>query len=166
MSKFSEFTFQSVSIFGLSFLSPQYVPSVFKLYARCLLNPNEQLKKFLEYLHVNYTGNAAVFRPSLWSGVDGKATNNGAEAFHRHFGDLFGYLRCKPTIWHFLKNIKRSNFFKDIKMRSSVRSISPSTEIEELIGLYIEKKITVRSLLYKLSKKNQPKFKVNYKRRF
>ena len=55
---------------------------------------------------------------------NGKATNNGAEAFHRHFGDLFGYLRCKPSLFHFLRIISRVNTLKDIKLRSTQKTVS------------------------------------------
>ena len=62
----------------------------------------------------------SLFPPTRWAGLQnqGKKTNNGAEAFHRHFGDLFGYTKAKPDIWHYLRNLERFNKLKDTKIRS------------------------------------------------
>ena len=98
----------------------------------------------------------------MWSGQEGRTTNNGAESFHRHFGDLFGYLRSKPSIWHFLRNLKRYNTFKDVKIRSTKAIPLASSETDRLVNLYEAKSLTVRALLYKLSQKNQPKIKKVY----
>ena len=103
------------------------------------------------------------FTPSMWSGAGDRVTNNGAEAFHRHFGDLFGYLRCNPTVWHFLRNLKILNVLKDVKLRSSRAEAdsNSATEVAHHLELYNTKKITSRALLYTLCKKNQPKIKKN-----
>ena len=53
-------------------------------------------------------------------------TNNGAEAFHRHFGDLFGYLKSNPNIFHFIKTIKEYQSHKKIKL-NSVKTLPEST---------------------------------------
>ncbi len=121
--------------------------------------------KFKKYLVYFYTGTKAVFSPSMWSGQEGRTTNNGAESFHRHFGDLFGYLRSKPSIWHFLRNLKRYNTFKDVKIRSTKAIPLASSETDRLVNLYEAKSLTVRALLYKLSQKNQPKIKKKVYRR-
>ena len=47
----------------------------------------------------------AQFSPQMWAGIKGKTTNNGAEAFHRAFGDIFGYIGSKPNIGHFFEKI-------------------------------------------------------------
>ena len=154
-------------LFGISFLPANLVTSVFNKYAskRYLVNKNQTMNKFINYIKSTYTGPSATFQPSMWSGLNGQVTNNGAEAFHRHFGDLFGYLRSKPSIWHFIRNMKRFNTLKDIKLRSS-RPVSQSPSgVSNLLRSYLDKDITVRALLYKLSKKNQPKVKRNYKRK-
>lgn len=118
---------------------------------------------FIQYLKTNYIGPLAVFTPSMWSGAGDRVTNNGAEAFHRHFGDLFGYLRCNPTVWHFLRNLKILNVLKDVKLRSSRAEAdsNSATEVAHHLELYNTKKITSRALLYTLCKKNQPKIKKN-----
>ena len=103
----------------------------------------------------------------MWAGLDsiGKSTNNGEESFHRHFGDLFGYLRCKPTLPHFLRNVEKYNTYKDIKLRSSKAGTVYSCEVEDQMSLFDRKRFNVRTLLYRLSKKNKPKVKSVYKRK-
>ena len=104
------------------------------------------------------------FPPRMWAGLKGKTTNNGAEAFHRAFGDLFGYLRSKPGIWHFLRNMKRFNT-KSIKMRSKKKVAPVGHNIDEHIESFKSRKTRVGTLLHKLSIKNQPKTRLTYKRR-
>ena len=94
----------------------------------------------------------------MWAGLSFKVTNNGAEAFHRHFGDLFGYLKSKPSIWHFLRNMSRFNVIKTVKMRSvKLPSGHPKEDTSSLISSFIQKKMNVSTLLHKISRKNQPK---------
>ena len=45
-------------------------------------------------------------------------TNNGAEAFHRQFGDLFGYLKSHPNMFHFIKIIEEYQSQKQFKLNS------------------------------------------------
>ena len=91
----------------------------------------------------------------MWAGLDaiGKSTNNGAESFHRHFGDLFGYLRCKPSLPHFLRNMAKYNAYKDMKLISFKPSSVNCNEAQGQFSLYQRKRINVRTLLYRLSKK-------------
>ena len=120
----------------------------------------------ITYVRKTYI-NSTTFKPSMWAGLDadGKATNNGAEAFHRHFGDLFGYLRCKPSLFHFLRNVKRYNTLKDIKLRSSRPNMIKASDVENQMALFKNKRINARTLLYRLSKKNQPKTRPIYTRK-
>ena len=152
-------------IYGMSLLPPEAVQRVFNNYtsSRTLQQPPHQMTCFIQYLKTNYIGPLAVFTPSMWSGAGDRVTNNGAEAFHRHFGDLFGYLRCNPTVWHFLRNLKILNVLKDVKLRSSRAEAdsNSATEVAHHLELYNTKKITSRALLYTLCKKNQPKIKKN-----
>ena len=106
------------------------------------------------------------FPPHRWAGLPDKTTNNGAEAFHRHFGDLFGYLKAKPGIWHFLRNLQRFNRLKSIKMRSQ-KSVKVTTDFwSEAIKNFHDNDITITRLLDILSRKKQPKIRaLNVKRR-
>ena len=95
----------------------------------------------------------------MWAGLDtlGKSTNNGAESFHRYFGDLFGYLRCRPSLPHFLRNMTKYNTYKDMKLLSFKPGIVNSNKAEAQFSAYQRNRINVRTSLYRLSKKNQPK---------
>ena len=156
-------------LFGLSLLPPSAVPNVFLEYSssRFLRQPTEQINKMVQYLKTYYCIISASFKPEMWAGLDaiGKSTNNGAESFHRHFGDLFGYLRCKPSLPHFLRNMTKYNAYKDMKLISFKPSRVICNEAQGQFSLYQRKRINVRTLLYRLSKKNQPKLKSVYKRK-
>ena len=121
----------------------------------------------VQYLKTYYCIISASFKPEMWAGLDaiGKSTNNGAESFHRHFGDLFGYLRCKPSLPHFLRNMAKYNAYKDMKLISFKPSSVNCNEAQGQFSLYQRKRINVRTLLYRLSKKIQPKLKSVYKRK-
>ena len=123
-------------------------------------HPTPQISEFIDYLNAHYVGPDALCPPSMWAGTSARLTNNGAEAFHRHFGDLFGYLRANPTVWHFLRNLRIFNVLKDVKLRSFQPEPAPKTteaEVTEQLTLHHQHQLTSRALLYKLSKKNQPK---------
>ena len=156
-------------LFGLSVLPASEVHCIFSLYSsnRHLKKPNAQMIKLIKYIKSTYTSKCATFPPSMWAGLDsfGKSTNNGAEAFHRHFGDLFGYLRCKPSLPHFLRNVSAYNTFKDIKLRSSRPGYVTQIDVEQELSLYKANRISVKTLLFTLSKKSQPKIKTYYKRK-
>ena len=98
-------------IFGLSVLPSSAMQHIAheNTNSKFLRNPPRPPLKLIACLRTTYTSNVAIFRPSMWAGLDsiGKSTNNGEESFHRHFGDLFGYLRCKPTLPHFLRNVEK-----------------------------------------------------------
>ena len=106
-------------IFGVSLLPPRSVEGIFNKYAssRTMPHPTPQISEFIDYLNAHYVGPDALCPPSMWAGTSARLTNNGAEAFHRHFGDLFGYLRANPTVWHFLRNLRIFNVLKDVKLR-------------------------------------------------
>ena len=133
---------------------------------RFLRNKTNAVKQLCKYLRSNYVLESSTFVPSLWAGLDsnGKATNNGAEAFHRHFGDLFGYLRCKPSLFHFLRIISRVNTLKDIKLRSTQKTVS-QRNCDKDVQLFKSKRINVKTLLSRLSMKNLPKVNKYYKRK-
>ena len=155
-------------LFGLAMLPAALVQSTFKLYssARFIRNKTNAVTQLCKYLRSTYVFESSTFNPSMWAGLDnnGKATNNGAEAFHRHFGDLFGYLRCKPSLFHFLRIISRVNTLKDIKLRSSPKTVSPRN-CDKDIELFKSKRINVKTLLSRLSMKNLPKVNKYYKRK-
>ena len=153
-------------VFGLALLSPELVTKVFKSYVKILKNPDDKVQKFIDYLSEYYMVSTAQFPPQMWAGIKGKTTNNGAEAFHRAFGDLFGYLRSKPNIGHFLRNMKRFNFWKQstintAEAETNIVEVSAPTQAQldadQQIKLYKCRKIRVTTLLKKLSLKNQPK---------
>ena len=144
-------------VFGLSLLPHDMAEKVFKSYTRTLKHPCTKIKKFIKYINKCYVSSNAKFPPSMWAGLKGKSTNNGAEAFHKHFGDLFGYLRSKPHIWQFLRKMKRFNVIKNVKMRSTKEEKPTGTEFETVILAYINHHHNVKILLEKLSKKSQPK---------
>ena len=156
-------------IFGLAVLPACEVREIFQLYSSSafLKNRTRSVAKFCIYMKKTYVSDTATFRPQLWAGLDanGKATNNGAEAFHRHFGDLFGYLRCKPNLPHFLRIMARYNTHKDIKLRSERQVHVKETNVNRELSLFKRKLINVRTLLYRLSMKNLPKIQGIYKRK-
>ena len=81
-----------------------------------------------------------MFPPVMWAGLEGRTTNNGAEAFHRHFCDLFGYLKSKPVIWHFLRNVEKFNNIKDVKIKSTRPLPADEDSVREVILSYQRKK--------------------------
>ena len=104
------------------------------------------------------------FPPSSWAGLTFKTTNNGAESFHRHFGDLFGYLHTKPNIWEFLRTIRLYNELKDTKIVSK-KTVKETTDFWTIhIEEYVNKKISAVKLLDKLSIKCQPKMSLKKNR--
>ena len=38
------------------------------------------------------------------------------QTFHRHFGDLFGYLKSNPNTFHFIKTLEEYQSFKKVKL--------------------------------------------------
>ena len=94
----------------------------------------------------------------MWAGLSFKVTNNGAEAFHRHFGDLFGYLKSKPSIWHFLRNMSRFNVIKTVKMHSFKPTQGESEQDNgSLISSFTQKKNQCFKFLTKTFKKKPTK---------
>ena len=76
---------------------------------------DEQIQTFINYLDENYLKDDSHFPPNMWASLltqDFVSTNNGAEAFHRHFGDLFGYLKSNPDIFYFLYIMKEYQSLK------------------------------------------------------
>ena len=134
-------------LFGLSLLPPSAVPNVFLEYSssRFLRQPTEQIKKMVQYLKTYYCTICASFKPEMWAGLDaiGKSTNNGAESFHRHLGDLFGYLRCKPSLPHFLRNMAKYNAYKDMKL-ISFKPSSVNCKINQNWNLSTKENIFIR----------------------
>ena len=153
-------------VFGISLLPSEMVDRVFKSYVKNIRNPCAKTKKMIAYLSDFYMCTKSKFPPGMWAGIKGKKTNNGAEAFHRAFGDLFGYLRSKPDIWHFLRNMKRFNTIKSIKMRSKKKATPVYHNQDEHIEAFKKNKTRVGTLLHKLAIKNQPKTRLTYKRKF
>ena len=146
--------------FGLPLLPPDMVYSVFQknlLRGSC----SNKLREFKTYLIKRYLKSDSQFPPTRWAGLQatGKKTNNGAEAFHRHFGDLFGYTKSKPDIWHFLRNMERFNKIKDTKIRSEKAEKPVINFWTPLIKNYKLKRLSSNKLLDSLSLKNQPKTK-------
>ena len=145
-------------VFGLSLLPQHLVEDTFNSYIKVLRNPCCKINKFIKYLSEFYIKPSSIFNSSMWAGLSFKVTNNGAEAFHRHFGDLFGYLKSKPSIWHFLRNMSRFNVIKTVKMHSFKPTQGESEQDNgSLISSFTQKKISVSNFLRKLSRKNQPK---------
>ena len=141
-------------IFGLSLLPHTLLRRVFLSYKRTLRTPSEKLKSLINYIDTNYIRSNSLFPPTMWAGLQGKATNNGAEAFHRVFGDLFGYIICKPGIWHFLRNMNRFNIIKNVKMKSVKMTICVADTAEHTVGMYLRRQLTVTQLMQKLSAQN------------
>ena len=144
-------------VFGLSLLPHDMAEEVFSLYTLTYKHPCTKMKTFIKYIKKNYVNTNAQFPPCMWAGIKGKATNNGAEAFHKHFGELFGYLRSKPVIWQFLSCMKRFNVIKNVKMRSQKQEKLTDINSEQHILSYTNEHHNVTTLLEKLSQKNQPK---------
>ena len=148
--------------FSLKLLPATLVKKVFDLSSKFKKSVNA--KKFEDYLRKNYIEHQSQFPPSSWAGLTFKTTNNGAESFHRHFGDLFGYLRTKPNIWEFLRTLSVYNQLKDTKIISS----KATKEIKDFWTIHVKdfesKKISAIRLLDNLSHKSQPKT-VNMKKK-
>ena len=131
--------------------------NVFERYCKTPRGRSDELLSFQNYTRLTYTNDDSTLPVEMWAGLDGCATNNGAEAFHRHFGDLFGYLKTKPGIWHFLRNLKHFNIRKDIKIRSKKLSKRYLDNTNDIVLSYLRKEINVTTLLKKLSMKSKPK---------
>ena len=144
-------------LFGLPLVPNIMTKQVFDDYCKTRTGKSAKLGKMKTYLKNTYISQKALFEPSMWADIEGPKTNNCAEAFHRHFGDLFGYLKTKPPIWQFLRNLSVFNKMKSIKMNSSnVRRIN-SDESYSIICEFLKKKINVSTMLTKLSFRNKPK---------
>ena len=110
-------------LFGLPYIPNTIVRRVFKEYCQTKVGKSKKLKGIKEYIKNTYTGpkskscKGPYFPRVMWAGVQGKKTNNDAEAWHRHYNSMFGYLNDNPDIWHFLRNLKKSNIYKDIKIQ-------------------------------------------------
>ena len=144
-------------LFGLSLIPDLIVGRVFERYCKTPKGKSNLLKDFQSYMRETYTNEDALFPAEMWAGLTGHTTNNGAEAFHRHFGDLFGYLKTEPGIWHFIRNMEHFNIRKDISIRSRKISKKLIDDTNEIIMSYNAKRISVTKLLKKLSMKNKPK---------
>ena len=117
----------------------------------------DKAKPFEEYLRKYYILKDSAFPPTSWAGLAFKTSNNGAESFHRHFGDLFGYLHSKPVIWQFLRTMAIYNELKDTKI-NSVKEVKPDNDFWSVpIEKFRQKNISVVKLLDILSTKCQPK---------
>ena len=82
---------------------------------------NDAIIQLIKYIDDNYLQPDSPFPPSMWASLITESytpTNNGAEAFHRHFGDLFGYLKSNPNIFNFIKTLEEYKSFKKVKLNS------------------------------------------------
>ena len=75
--------------------------------------------------------------------------------------DIWDASRPSHTSWGMLK----STILINIKLRSSKAGTVYSCEVEDQMSLFDRKRSNVRTLLYRLSKKNQPKVNSVYKRK-
>ena len=143
--------------FSLKLLPASLVESVFEKSVK--LGKLDRAKPFEEYLRAYYIKNDSPFPPSSWAGLKFKTTNNGAESFHRHFGDLFGYLHSKPDIWEFLRTMAIYNVvYKDTKIESKEKKSKKTSDFWSTpIKQYKDKEISVVKLLDSLSNRCQPK---------
>ena len=140
--------------FGL----PEMVKPVFdrsKLRGAC----SPRIKDFETYLIKSYLRQDSLFPPTRWAGLQnqGKKTNNGAEAFQRHFGDLFGYTKAKPDILHYLRNLERFYKLKDTKIRSEKAEKAVNDYWTATIVNYRKNELSALKLLDSLSLKNNQK---------
>ena len=150
-------------LFGLPFMPHTIVRRVFDEYCGTEVGKSIKLKQLQKYIKNTYTGPKAkkskgpYFPRIMWAGLPGKKTNNGAEAWHRHYNAMFGYLSGNPDIWHFLRNLKKSNIIKDIKIRSVQRTKQEDDHVNALILNFLSGRLNVSHMLRELSFKNQPK---------
>ena len=142
--------------FGLPRLPAAMVTRVFAKFSEMAKINDPKVKEFQGYLRKNYTMANSLFPPSQWAGLEEHTTNNSAEAFHRHFGDMFGH-SYKPNIWKFLRIVKKYNEHKSVKI-SSYRSVQQREDFwSEPIREFLDKKLSIVKMLDILSKKSQPK---------
>ena len=143
-------------VFGLPLLPGLMINRAFKLYCRSPSGRSPALKQFKEYMFAVYIGASATFPITMWADLEGPRTNNGAESFHRHFGDLFGYLKSIPSIWHFLRNMAQWNVIKSIKMNSEKTRKTEENNLSHAILNYLRNNDT-EATLGDLSLRNMPK---------
>ena len=141
-------------LFGLPLLPQMMVQRAFQQYTRTASGRAVKLKAFQEYFSINYIQKCAQYPPALWADLLGTATNNGAESFHRNFGDMFGYLKCKPSIWYFLSNMAFYNVSKALKTKSYKQVKCPSSDHYMLVRSYHGNEINFTSLLRQIFMKN------------
>ena len=81
----------------------------------------------------NYAQQDARFPPKIWANDDLnlKRANNGCEAFHRQFSDMFYHQ--PPNIFYFMDKLKHIQTYNYLKIRASGSpQIAQSIEMENL----------------------------------
>ena len=141
---------------GLPRLPATMVSKVFSNFSKGAKFNEPKMTQFQTYLNKNYILNNSLFPPSQWAGIEDHTINNGAEAFHRHFGDMFGH-SYKPNIWQFLRILKKYNQHKSVKINSN-KTVKPKDNFwSQPIREYVGKKLSINKMLDILSIKGQPK---------
>ena len=105
--------------FGLAFLSPDEVSDCF---ADDLIRdmPNDKkVEAFADYVLEYYVDDIAKFPPVVWAETpsETRRTNNGPEAFHRHYNDQF--YSSHPSMFVFLDQIVKLQTTTYIKLTST-----------------------------------------------
>ena len=144
-------------LFSLSLIPNLMVSRVFERNCKTPKGKSNLLKDFQVNIRETYTKKDALFQVEMWAGLTGQATNNGEEAFNRNFGDLFGYLKTEPGIWHFLRNMDHFNIRKDIRIRSKKFSEKLIDDTNEIIMSYTAKRNWCDKASEKAVHENKPK---------
>lgn len=105
--------------FGLAFLSPEEVADCFAEDLIHDMPKDKKVEAFADYVLSTYVDDNALFPPTVWAETPTTArrTNNGPEAFHRHYNDQF--YSSHPSMFVFIDNIIKLQATTYIKLRST-----------------------------------------------
>lgn len=117
-------------LFGLAFLPHSEVEDSFVEDFMSVAPEHQKCIEFADYLTNTYVTNSSLFPPALWAEApsDNKRTNNGPEAFHKHYNAQF---YCShPSVFQFLEVVLGQQATTYIKMRN-MREPAPLSKQEK-----------------------------------
>ena len=149
--------------FGLSFLAADEVEDAIAFDIFSTMPEDEKAVAFADYVLKNYAMQDSRFPPQIWTefNLNVKRTNNGCEAFHRQFSDMFYHPH--PNIFDFMDKIRLIQTYTYLKIRASTRPQAVSqinkANLEKMIDIqqnYINGSITRGEYVKLMAYRAQP----------